>query len=67
MRRCLGTVSNALLMSMVARVVRLGGVLLKPSATYWVSLVRYVEVLCEERKPCWCSASEMKGEMRSSM
>ncbi len=62
---CLGTVSKVLLMSMVASTVRFGGtVLLKPSAICWVSLVKYVVVLCEDRKPCWWSAWDMKGEMR---
>ena len=53
-RRWRGTVSNALLMSMVASVVLLGGEgELKPSEMSCVSFVRYVVVLRPGRNPCW--------------
>ena len=53
MRLCLGTVSKALLMSMVARTERSGGSsLLNPSRIYWVRVVRWVVVEWEARKPC---------------
>lgn len=62
---CLGTVSKALLMSMVASAVRLGGTLsLKPSAMSCVSDVRYVVVLCMCLKPCWWSVCGVNGAMR---
>ena len=54
MRRCLGTVSKALLMSMAASSVLCAGFdWLRPSRTVCVMFVRSVEVECWGLKPCW--------------
>ncbi len=66
-RICLGTVSNALLISMVASVVHFGGSSLKPSAISCVSLVKYVCVLRLGRNPCWWFAWGVCCEIRVSM
>ena len=48
-----GTVSKALLMSIVARSVLCAGLgILRPSCMYYVSVVRSVVVECKALKPC---------------
>ena len=62
MRICLGTVSKALFMSIVAKTVLRGGCfLLKPSNISCVREERWVVVECCGRKPCWEGASVMCG------
>ena len=53
-RMCLGTVSNALLMSMAIRKERWEGVWFSPFVMCWEMLVRAVEVERDFLKPCWC-------------
>ena len=62
-RLCLGTASNALLMSSVTRTVLSGLRLFIPSSVFWVSWVRRVLVECCGLKPCCVGASGMWGEV----
>ena len=56
-RMCFGTVSKALFMSIVTRIVRDGGVFwLNPSSMCWERLVSRVVVECCFLKPCWVLA-----------
>ena len=62
--RCRGTVSKALLMSIVAISVRYAGLAeFIPSSIVCVKLVRSVLVECLVLKPCWEAESGMYGLM----
>lgn len=68
MRRCLGTVSKALLMSIVVIIVRAAGLLeLRPSSVVCVMFVRRVEVECLGLKPCCVGDSGMCVSMLFKM
>jgi len=57
-----GTVSKALLMSIVARSVLCAGLgIFRPSCMYCVSVVRSVVVECKALKPCCVGDSGMCG------
>ena len=64
MSMCLGTVSKALLMSIVAISVLCAGFeWLRPSSVVCVRCVSSVEVECWGRKPCCVGESGMSGVM----
>ena len=59
-----GTVSKALLMSIVASRVRCAGLgVLRPSSVVCVRVVRSVDVECKDLKPCWEGERGMCGVM----